>query len=133
MAIFPSITLITVAGLALLSSVLAIQVIVQRVRLKIESGDGGHQEMAQAVRAHANFSEHVPIALLALGAYEIAGGQRVLLLACAGALILARLLSAIGLSRSLGPSIPRQAGASITLLVTIVCALAALIRLVPAS
>jgi uncharacterized protein len=120
----PMITLMAVAVLSLLAAVLAIQVIVKRVRLNIEWGDGGNLSMAQAVRAHANFVEHVPIALLALGAAELSGAPKTLVAVCAGALVLARCLSAFGLSRSLGPSIPRQTGASISILVVMVSAIA---------
>jgi uncharacterized protein len=129
MQTLPLITLTTVSGLALLASILAIQVIIKRVKLKIEWGDGANQSMAQAVRAHANFGEHVPIALLALGACEISGVHSLVTVGSALSLFLARLLSAVGLSRSLGPSIPRQAGASLTILVTVVCAIGTLFKL----
>lgn len=120
----PIITLTTTAVLALLASVLAIVVIVQRVRLKVEWGDGGNPVMAQAVRAHANFAEHVPMALLALACSEVTGSSRLLVLVCASALVFARVLSAVGLSRSLGPSFARQAGASITIAITGIAAIA---------
>ena len=114
--------------LAIFGALLAIFVIVQRVRLGVEWGDGGNVVMAQAVRAHANFAELVPLALLAIVAAEIAGTQRLVVIGMVTALIAARLLSALGLSRSLGPSFARQAGASVTILVTIIagaCAIAA--------
>jgi uncharacterized protein len=126
----PLVTLVTTALMALLASGLAVRVIVKRVKLKVESGDGSKPEMAQAVRAHANFSELVPMALLALAACEIAGTQRVWVIVLAASLVVARLLSALGLSRSLGPSLPRQAGATITLLVTSFAALLSLLALV---
>jgi uncharacterized protein len=125
----PLATLVTTAVMALLASCLAVQVIVKRVKLEIEWGDGGNPEMAQAIRAHANFSELVPMALLALAACEVAGTQRVWVIALCTSLVAARLLSALGLSRSLGPSLPRQAGASITLLVTSAAALLSLLSL----
>jgi uncharacterized protein len=123
------ITLATTSVLALLASILAVQVIIKRVRLKIEWGDGANNAMAQAVRAHANFGEHVPIALLALGASELSGSHHLFTVSCAAVLLLARILSAVGLSRSLGPSIPRQAGASLTIVITIACAISTLINL----
>ena len=122
----PVVTLFAVAVLALFVSILAILVIVAGVRLKVEWGDGGNMSMAQALRARANFSEYVPLALLAIGACELAGTPRTWVIALTVALATARVLSALGLSRSLGPSIPRQAGASITIAVTIVAAVAAL-------
>jgi uncharacterized protein len=123
----PLVTLVTTALMALLASYLAVRVIVKRVTLKVEWGDGGKPEMAQAIRAHANFSELVPMALLALAACEIAGTQQLWVIALAASLVAARLLSALGLSRSLGPSLSRQAGASITLLVTSTAALLSLL------
>jgi uncharacterized protein len=123
----PSITLATTAVLALLTSVLAIMVIIQRVRLKIEWGDGGNPVMTQAVRAHANFAEHVPMALLAIATSEVTGTSRTLIFVCASALVFARVLSAVGLSRSLGSSISRQAGASITIAVTVIAAITSLL------
>jgi uncharacterized protein len=106
--------------LGIFGAALAIFVIVQRVHLGVEWGDGGNIVMAQAVRAHANFAELVPLALLAIGAAEIAGTSRLIVIGLVTALIAARVLSALGLSRSLGPSIARQAGASVTILVTII-------------
>ena len=122
----PAVTILSTAILALVAASLSIWVIVQRVRLKVEWGDGNKPAMAQAVRAHANFAEHVPIALLAIGASEVAGTSRLVIIGLAAALIVARLLSAYGLIRSLGPSLPRQVGASISIAVTIVASLTAL-------
>jgi uncharacterized protein len=126
-ATLPAITILTTAVLAVGAACLAIWVIVQRVRLKVEWGDGGNPDMAQAVRAHANFSEHVPMALLAIGASEVAGASRPLVIGMAASLIAARALSAYGLTRSLGPSFARQAGASITIAVMIVAGVTVLL------
>jgi uncharacterized protein len=166
-AALPVITVLATAILAIGAASLAIWVIVQRVRLKIEWGDGGNLDMAQAVRAHANFAEHVPMVLLAIGASEVTGASRPLLIGLAASLIAARALSAYGLIRSqehfptevapgsakkmrqniilehcfdsvgteraLGPSWARQAGASITIAVMIVAAIAALLQAVRLS
>lgn len=122
------VSLLATGALAIFGALLAVFVIVQRVRLGVEWGDGGNVAMAQAVRAHANFAELVPLALLAVFAAEIAGTRQLVVIALVVSLIAARVLSALGLSRSLGPSFARQAGASITILVTIVagaCAIGA--------
>jgi uncharacterized protein len=126
-ATLPIVTIQTTAILAVGAAGLAIWVIVQRVRLKVEWGDGGNRHMAQAVRAHANFSEHVPMALLALGACELAGASRPLVMGMAASLIAARILSAYGLTRSLGPSLARQAGASITIAAMLVAGVTTLL------
>ncbi len=119
----PVITTFYAAILGLMAAFLSIQVIIKRVRLGVESGDGGKSSMAQAVRAHGNFVEHVPLALLLLAGVESVGGSSLAIHALGISLTIARGLSAIGLSRSLGPSLPRQGGASLTILVTVITSL----------
>lgn len=116
---FSAITLSTAGVLGLLGAALAIQVIVRRVQLKIEAGDGGHPIMAQAIRAYGNFAEHAPLAVILLFAAELAGAPVWLVLGLAATLVAGRILSAVGLSRSLGPSFARQAGASLSILALI--------------
>ena len=115
----PFVTAIFAAILGLFAAILTINVILHRVRLKVESGDGGLPAMAQAIRAHANFAEHVPLALLLIAAAEMMGWVRWLVVLLGVVLLLARLLSALGLTRSLAGTPPRQAGAALTLVVTI--------------
>jgi uncharacterized protein len=43
--------------------VLAAVVVMNRRRHKIEFGDGGHEQMARAIRAHANAAEYIPAGL----------------------------------------------------------------------
>ena len=62
--ILPTISALCAALLGLLAALLVVRVIVNRVRLKINAGDGGHAALAQAIRAHSNLSEHVPLAVL---------------------------------------------------------------------
>lgn len=118
---FPAITPIAAALLGLLGAGLAVAVIVLRVRLGIEAGDGGNPRMAQAVRAHANFAEHATLGLILLALLEIGGTPSWVVVTGAALLVVGRLLSAIGLSRSLGPSFPRQAGASATIVSFLLC------------
>jgi uncharacterized membrane protein YecN with MAPEG domain len=49
-------------------------------------------------------------------------------MALGAALLVARIASAWGLSHSLGPSLPRQAGAGLTVLVTVIASLLILYR-----
>jgi uncharacterized protein len=121
------VSLVGTAILAIFGSILSIAVILQRVRLGVEWGDGGNTVMAQAVRTHANFAELVPLAVLAIGAAKVAGTPRLAVITMVTALVVARLLSALGLSRSLGPSFARQAGASITIIVTIAAGACAIV------
>ena len=53
----PSITAFYTALLGLLGAGLTVNVIVNRVRSKVDAGDGGVAKLAQAIRAHANFAE----------------------------------------------------------------------------
>jgi uncharacterized protein len=105
------------AFLGLLAVALTVRVIMGRVKTGIQAGDGGNAQLAQAIRAHANFTEQVPLALLLIVLAEAAGTPTGLIHALGLALVLARLASAWGLSHSLGPTMPRQAGAGATALV----------------
>ena len=115
----PLIAALYAALLGVLGAGLTVAVIVKRVRLRVDAGDGGLPEMAQAIRAHANFVEQVPLALLLITLAELLGTRPLALHLLGGVLIVARLLSAFGLSRSLGPTQPRQSGAGMTVLVTL--------------
>jgi len=103
--------------------VLTVRVILQRVKTGIQAGDGGNADLGQAIRAHANLSEQAPLALLLLMFAEVLGTSAAWLHALGVVLVLARLSSAWGLSRSLGPTQPRQAGAGLTVLVVVSAAL----------
>jgi len=126
--ILPTISALCAALLGLLAALLVVRVIVNRVRLKVNVGDGGHAALAQAIRAHSNLSEHVPLALLLLAFAEAAGAWRGIVALLAVLLVAARVASAWGLSHSLGPTSARQAGAGLTVLVTVAAALLILVR-----
>ena len=68
--IFPYYTAIYAAVLGLLAALLTTNVIVNRVRAKVDVADGGVAPLAQAIRAHGNFAEHTPLALLLIGLVE---------------------------------------------------------------
>jgi len=125
---FPTISAALAAVLGLLGAFLVVRVIVTRVRLGVNAGDGGQATLAQAIRAHANFTEHVPLALLLLAFAESTGAAHWAIIVLAVVLLVARLASAWGLSHSLGPTQPRQAGAGLTVLVTVITALLILYR-----
>ena len=112
----PLITAFYAALAGLLGALLTVNVIRDRVRLKINDVDGGNVEMRQAIRAHGNFAEHAPLILILMGAAEMAGSPKIAIHVLGIALVVARLLSAWGLSHSLGPSFGRQAGAGLSVL-----------------
>ena len=112
----PVTSAILAAFLGLLGVLLTVQVIMNRVRLKITTGDGGNTDLARVIRAHANFAEQVPLAVLLFMLAEMAGAPRMALYVLGALLVVARILSAWGLSSSAGLSFGRQSGAGMTLL-----------------
>jgi hypothetical protein len=115
--------------LALFGCALTARVIVNRVRTGIQVGDGGDAGLGQAIRAHANFAEQTPLALVVLVLAETLGAPAMAIYALGSALLVARGISAWGLSRSLGASPQRQAGAGLTLLVIAAASLLLLYRI----
>jgi uncharacterized protein len=120
--VFPYHTAIYTAVLGLLAAVLTVNVIVNRVRAKVDFADGGVAALGQAIRAHANFAEHTPLALLLIGLVEAFGYPALAVNGLGGVFLLARLLSAWGLNTTLKQSFGRQTGASLTVLVTAISA-----------
>jgi len=128
-ATVPIITALYAALLGLLGAALTINVIVNRVRAKVDIADGGVAALAQAIRAHANFAEQAPLALIVIALAETFGTRAVIVHVFGVVLVLARLASAIGLNRTLKQSPPRQLGASGTILVLIAASIALLLAL----
>jgi len=110
----PRITLLFAGVLTLLLLALSANVSRWRRRAQMGIGDGGHAELARAIRVQGNFVEYVPLALLLLALLEIAGTPRAWLLAGGSALLAGRLLHAWGLSRHAGVSIGRFVGTALT-------------------
>jgi hypothetical protein len=121
---FPIVTAACAAIIGLLAAFLTVRVILNRVRFKCDTGDGGHAALAQAIRAHGNLTEHAPLALLLIGFAEGLHAPLAAVYALGGALVLARLASAWGLSHSLElGSSTRKSGAGLTVLVIVVSSL----------
>jgi uncharacterized protein len=116
--VFPFYTAIYAAVLGLLAALLTINVIVNRVRTKVDAADGGIASLAQAIRAHGNFAEHTPLALLLIGFVETFGYRFPVVNGLGVVLLVARILSAWGLNSSLKQTFGRQSGATLTILVT---------------
>lgn len=110
----PKITLLFAALHALLLVALSVPIFLHRLRNQVGVGDGGNADFARRIRVHANFIEYVPLALLLLLLLELGGLAASWLYAFGAALLLARILHAIGLSRSGGKSFGRLWGTSLT-------------------
>jgi uncharacterized protein len=103
------ITLTTAAFSAVFQLVLTTLIIRQRLRAGIHLLDGGDAPLTRRIRAHANFTETVPLALLLMLLLELAGWNAGLLATSAALLVAGRLLHAngilnpkAGMSRRLG-------------------------------
>ena len=89
----------------------------RRMAAKIGLGTGGDAELERRVRAHGNFIESVPMALVLLFLFEHAGAQPLHVHAFGILLVLSRVAHAHGLSKTAGRSIGRFYGSIGTLLV----------------
>ena len=125
----PLLTAPYAAVMGLLAAGLTANVIANRVRSRIDAGDGGDVRLAQALRAHGNFVEQAPLALILLAAAEISGVRPLLIQGLGVALVAARLASAYALNRSLAQSLLRQFGGGISVLIAAIASVAILLAL----
>ncbi len=110
----PKIALFYASLHALLMLALAFRIVSHRRAAKIGIGDGGDYRLLRKIRAHANFIEYVPVALILLALLELSGLPALWLWIFGGALLIARLLHAFGLSRKSGYSPGRFIGTVLT-------------------
>lgn len=101
--------------LALLFLALSIRAIAARRRARLALGTGDNAALLRATRVHGNFAEYVPLALLLLLLLELQGAPVLLLHTLGIALLLARLLHAIGVARANENFRYRVAGMGLTL------------------
>jgi hypothetical protein len=125
MRIFASSLYIGLAALLLV--VLSARVIRLRYRYRTEIGDGGHAELARAIRAHANFIEYVPLALLVIVMADLLGHAKWTVHGMGIALVIGRVAHAYGFTTGEGPNLGRNLGVTLTLLVLIAGAALALL------
>ena len=111
---------------------LSVAVVRRRMQAGVSLGDGDDKALRQAIRAHANAAEHIPLILIGLGALEALGAATAALLGYGGVLVVARLLHAMGLSRPNTANPLRQIGVIFTWLVMLVQAVHLLVLATPA-
>ena len=114
----PSITATYLALLALLYTVLAVQVGRLRQRDRAAFGDNGSKQLRSAIRAHANFIEYVPIITLMVAMMEMSGLSAAWVHLFMAALLVSRLLHPLGMyaaPNSLQFRVGRVGGITITL------------------
>jgi len=130
----PSVTAFYLAILALIYTVLALQVARMRRDNRVLFGDADDAKLRTAIRVHANFIEYVPIITLLVALLEMSGmaASRVHLLM--GGLLLSRLLHPMGMAARPGTwqfNIGRVAGILLTFAVLIAAGISGLIRFWP--
>ncbi len=93
------ITPIYAAAIALVFVGLSFRTLSLRRRLGVGIGTGEDPTLTRAMRAHANFSEYVPLALILIYFLELRTQSEVWIHVLGGALILGRVLHAYGVSQ----------------------------------
>ncbi|SFN12957.1 MAPEG family protein [Dokdonella immobilis] len=109
------ITGIYAALAAILVIILSARVIARRRSARIGIGDGDDKVLARCVRAHGNAIEYLSIGLILLLLVEMNQTQPLVVHIFGIALLFGRLMHAVGLSRSSGPSFGRVGGMILTL------------------
>ncbi len=122
-----TITPIYAAVLALLLVALAVNVVRRRRGAGVSLGDGGDELLARRIRAHGNFIEYVPMALLLMVMVEERGAEAALVHGLNGVLVLARLMHGFALSSLTPRPFHRTGGLALTVFV-IVAAVMQLLR-----
>lgn len=111
---------------------LSVLVVRRRMQAGVSLGDGDDKPLRQAIRAHANAAEHIPLVLIGLGALESLDAPAGLLLGYGGVLVIARLMHVIGLNRQRTVNPLRQIGVVLTWLIMLAEAIHLLILALPA-
>ncbi|PTQ10793.1 GST-like protein [Sphingomonas oleivorans] len=109
----PSVTLIIAAALGLINLWLSFRVGRVRLPSKIAIGDGGNEMLRARMRAHANFNEYVPIALILMLLIELRVGAATGLWVLGLALVVGRLVHPFGMERPV-PNPLRGGGIALT-------------------
>lgn len=124
----PQITLGVTAVFVLISIPMAIAVGLRRGKTGISLLHGEDDQLLRLMRAHGNFVEYVPLALLALAGAEIAGAAPWLVAVCGATLLSGRLIHYFGL-RAASDSKGRPIGTGLTTITMLVLSLAILWQL----
>lgn len=126
----PRISLLIASLHVVLYLVLALRVVLHRNVHKIGVGSGGDAVLRRKVRVHGNFGEYVPLALLMLALLELAAVSTTWLWTFGIALLVARVLHAVGLGGSSGYSVGRFAGTLLTFVTLLAMAVLGIWRFV---
>ncbi|NKB50267.1 MAG: hypothetical protein GKS02_12995 [Alphaproteobacteria bacterium] len=117
-----AITLLYASLLALWFVILSVQVIRYRGSHSIDLGDGGDTGMLRRIRAHGNFVDYAPLALILMGLLEVSGAGPLLLHVIGGLLLVGRLAHGWALSFTDSSALLRTGGIALTLAAIIIAA-----------
>lgn len=112
--------------LTLLFLGLSLRAMFGRRRTRVLLGDGSSEELRRRLRAHANFAEYTPLALILMGLLELQGAGAIVLNVIGLLLLAGRLAHAYGISRIPEHRSSRVAGTGLTMLSMVLCCLALL-------
>ena len=108
------VTLIFIGLMAVLQVPATFFVGIRRVKTGVMIADGGDQTLLRRIRAHANYTETVPITLLAMAAADFAGAGDMMLWIGGCSLLLGRVVHYFTLALTDGTSLFRAAGMLLT-------------------
>jgi uncharacterized membrane protein YecN with MAPEG domain len=131
--VFPAVTAIYAAVLALIFMGLTIWVVAGRVKYRANHGDGGHAPLNRRIRSHANFAEYVPLILLLVALLESGGAGRFTIHGLLLPLVIARIMHPIGMvarEESAQQFAFRAPSAIVTWAVMVIAAVLLLVRLI---
>lgn len=109
------------ASLAILITVLAINVSRQRLGRRISLGDAGNRKLNRLVRAHANAVEHAVVMVPLMILYEMNGGNIDIAAVMATVFLLARIVHAWALTEK-ASTLRRQVSAGVCYLLELLAA-----------
>lgn len=102
---FPAITACLAAFFALFMVMLSGLTSLRRATLHVTHGDGGDDVLRRRIRAHGNFIEYAPFAVILTGLIALSGAPRTFMMLLALAMGFARLAHAAGMLYTSGPAL----------------------------
>ena len=129
--LFPTTTSVFAGVLAVVYACMTVWVMLARTTSGTLQGDGGDKALERRIRAHGNFGEYVPFALIVIGLLEGGGGGHALVVGLLSLLLVGRLLHPVGLfarPNSAQMFACRGGGMAMTLAALVVAGLALLVE-----
>jgi uncharacterized membrane protein YecN with MAPEG domain len=123
----PYVTLLYAGLLGLLSLVLSALSGVIRGKVGASIGDGGSEEMRLSMRRHANFVEHVPMALLLIALLEMNAVSVTAIHFLGASLVICRISHALGIRADKMKTPGRFIGHAGTFLITLIASIWAIL------